>query len=179
MIAIASEQELKSAFRPIDRDEVLVPAQLVFPIKLTDYIAWMEPSGHRVYLLFQEPDGSGARGLVFKRTHSSGSEPVMQMCQWCHSVRAGDAVRLLTVKADSRRTVGLHLCGDLSCKEKVLSIPGVNDLREPFGAYEKLFRVVMNMSDFARTIRPNEGKTLNPTSSKSIEFASEPNRKLH
>jgi hypothetical protein len=153
MISISSESELLATFRTIDRDEVSLLATMKFPLVIKDYIAWLEPSGHRVFLIFQEPDGSCARGIVFKR-NSGASEPVVQMCQWCHSVRGGNAVRLLTARASAKRNVGLLLCNDLSCKDKVLTTPGVNDLREPFGAYEKLFRVVMNMRDFALSLTP-------------------------
>lgn len=149
MIRIDSEHELLMAFREIDRDEVDLASAVKFPLILKDYLAWTEPSGHRVYLLFQDPNGNIARGLVFRRS-SIPAQPIVQMCQWCHSVRGGNAVRLLTVKASQNRTLGLHLCSDLSCKEKVLSTPGVNDMREPYSRYEKLYRVIMNMSDFMR-----------------------------
>jgi hypothetical protein len=153
MISIFSEEELLATFRTIDRGEVSLPSEISYPLVLKDYIAWLEPSGHRVFLVFQEPDGSCARGVVFKRATGT-AEPVVQMCQWCHSVRGGGAVRLLTAKASPKRVVGLLLCNDLSCKDKVLNNPGVNDLREPFGAYEKLFRVIMNMRDFVRSLSP-------------------------
>ena len=148
MISVNDETQLKQVFREIDRDEVSIPSEIKFPLILKDYVSWLEPSGHRVFLVFQDPSGRGARGVVFRRT-SPGADPVVQMCQWCHSVRGGNAVRLLTARVSARRTVGAHLCGDLSCKEKVLGRPGVNDLREPFSSYEKLYRVLLNMSEFA------------------------------
>lgn len=149
MICIVSPAQLKEAFRAIDRDQVSVPHDLAFPLRLTDYIAWTEPSGHRVFLVFQDPSGQGARGIVFKRTGSSNGG-VARMCQWCHSVRGGSLIRLLTAQASKSRNVGVHLCADLSCKTKVLGRPGVNDLREPYSAYEKLYRVILNMAEFAK-----------------------------
>ena len=148
MIRITSENELINAFREIDRNDVRLPHDIKFPLALKDYLSWQEPSGARVYLVFQDPRGRGARGIVFKRTGGSPSEGVVQMCQWCHSVRGGNAVGLLTAKATKRRRVGVHLCSDLSCKQTLLGGPGVNDLREPFSRYEKLFRVLLKMSEF-------------------------------
>lgn len=149
MIRISSENELRAAFRPIDAKELFLPGDLSYPIVLRDYMAWIEPSGHRVFLLFQDPNGLGARGIVFRRSHSSSSGTV-QMCQWCHSVRGGNSVRLLTAANGTRKRIGMYLCQDLSCKEKVLGSPGVDDLREPYSRYEKLYRVLLKMSDFAR-----------------------------
>jgi hypothetical protein len=150
MICITSESQLKEAFRSIDQDEVQLPHDLVFPVVLKDYFAWTEPSGHRVFLIYQDPTGRGACGIVFKRASGGAGDGIAQMCQWCHSVRAGNAVRLLTAKASPKRRVGIHVCSDLSCKDKVLEGPGVNDLREPFSRYEKLFRVLLKMSEFTR-----------------------------
>ena len=164
MISISSKSQMLDAFRPIDRPEVQLPHGLEFPVVLKDYMAWVEPSGARVFLLFQDPTVGGARGVVFRRNNAT-PEQVTQMCQWCHSVRGGNSVRLLTAKLSPKRTgahrtVGLHLCADLSCKDKVLGTPGINDLREPYSAYQKLFRVLLNMGDFCRN---SLGMTLDPS----------------
>ena len=147
MICISSEPHLKHAFREIDQDAVLIPRSLPFPIVIRDYIAWSEPSGHRVFLVFQDPRGGGARGIVF--TRGQAANDVVQMCEWCHSVRGGNSVRLLTAQVGRNRRVGVHLCQDLNCKENVLGKPGVNDMREPYSGYEKLYRTLLKMSDFA------------------------------
>ncbi len=150
MIKISSEAELLSTFRPIDREEVILTDKITFPILLTDYVAWVEPSGHRVYLVFQDPSerGGAAWGVVFKRSQGPGD--TMQMCQWCHSVRGGRSVSLLTAAVTPKNRIGVHVCSDLSCKDKVLGLPGVNDLREPYSRFEKLFKVLYRMSDFVR-----------------------------
>ena len=150
MIRIASEKELLESFRPLDREEVLeFPANLKFPFLLKDYLTWTEPSGHRIYLVFNEQDTRRPLGIVFKRGQGAGTAPP-QMCEWCHSVRAGDGVGLLTATASSSRRVGLHLCRDLSCKDKVESTPGANDFFESMSSRERIQRIVGRMTEFAR-----------------------------
>lgn len=148
MIRITSENELLNLFRPIDRDEVQVPADMTFPLIVRDYIKWIEPSGHRAYLVFLDPDQPQALGVVFRRTSSSDSPA--QMCQWCHSVRSGNGVGLLTSSSGTRRRVGLYLCRDLGCKEQLTEGPRVNDMRETLDVEQKMQRVLRRMADFAK-----------------------------
>lgn len=129
MIRIQSEQQLIDAFREIDRADVQLPRDLTFPFLLKDYLAWIEPSGHRTYLLFNDEDSRNLLGVVFKRAQEPADTPV-KMCEWCHSVRGGGRVAMLSVKVDQNKLIGLHLCRDLSCKEKINELPGVNDLTE-------------------------------------------------
>ena len=107
----------------------------------------MLASGHRLFLLFE--DSGDRRGIVFERTHGSAETPAA-MCQWCHAVRRGPAVGLLTASAARHRRVGVHLCTDLSCRENALGVPGVNDFLESVSAPERLQDVLTRMREFAR-----------------------------
>ncbi|HEX6836374.1 MAG TPA: FBP domain-containing protein [Polyangia bacterium] len=108
---IASYEELLTCFRRIDRKEVELAEGLSFPLKLHRVVTWSY--GHRAFLVFRDPRTGDARGIVFHRT--SGAESVLSMCHWCQRSRGRGAVKLLTARAGSRRTVGQYLCGDLSC----------------------------------------------------------------
>lgn len=147
MIRIANEAELLDSFRALDRDQVQLSPDFQFPLAVKDYLSWVEPSGHRVYLVF--PDDGSLRGVVFERTSSSSEVPV-SMCQWCHSVRRGSGVGLLTASAGRNRRVGVYLCRSLECKDNVMSPPTINDFSEGLSGSERLQRVVRRMSDFAR-----------------------------
>lgn len=149
MIRIANEEEMKQAFRPIDQGDVQLPSELLFPLLVRDYLAWVEPSGHRAFLVFADPAKNSPRGIVFKRGHQSADAPPV-MCDWCHSVRGKGAVGLLTVTVSPHHRIGLNLCRDLSCKEKLEKPPGANDLFESIPPDDKKRRLVERMSDFAR-----------------------------
>lgn len=140
---------MRATFRAIDQDEVYVPPDLKFPIGVRDYLAWTEPSGHRVFLVFVEPYSQEKLGIVFHRTHGTADTPAA-MCQWCHAVRAGGAVALLTAAVTKRRRVGLHLCANLNCRENALSTPGIHDFIESISANERVKRILVRMSAFAR-----------------------------
>jgi hypothetical protein len=101
-------------------------------------------------LLFDDPFSSlGPMGIVFKR--ASPSQDTAQMCQWCHAVRGGGRVSLLTTAAGKKRRIGLYLCRDLDCREKIFGHrPDVNDLRESLGKSQRLNRILEKMSEFAR-----------------------------
>lgn len=146
MNRISSEQELLECFRLLDRDEVEIPRSIQFPLNVKDYFSWIEPSGARAYLLFPDGEQEQLKGIVFRRG-PVGTPPVM--CEWCHSVGAGE-IGLLTATASSNRRVGLHLCRNLDCKEKASSTPGINDLPEGLDADEKIRRITARMSDFSR-----------------------------
>ncbi len=152
MIRIFNEKELLDSFRPLDRDQVELPKDLKFPLGIQDYLAWVEPSGARVYLVLAEPENRHPLGVVFRRDQTSG--PAAMMCEWCHSVRAGDGVTLLTATASSHKRVGIPLCRDLSCKDKALlrvaDAPGPHDFPETLNGPEKVRRIVARMSSFAR-----------------------------
>jgi hypothetical protein len=148
MIRIVNETQLKEFFRNLDQDEVSTIG-LKFPMGLKDYTSWLEPSGHRVYLVFRDTESQKPRGIVFTRTHSH-TDGISKMCDWCHSVRGGDSIGLLSARASQNLTIGVELCTDLSCKEKLAHTPGVNDVRETLSPDEKIERLLKKMSDFAR-----------------------------
>lgn len=148
MIRISSTQELLEAFRTIDRDDVQIAKDFRFPMTYRDYLAWPEPSGHRMYLVFQDAVTGVLRGVVFQRTRGS-AEASPAMCQWCHSVRPGQAVSLMTAAAGPNRRVGVHLCSDLNCRDNVFSTPGIHDFHEGFAPQERLLRVLGRMVEFS------------------------------
>lgn len=148
MIHINSETELLSAFRLIDREEVQIPRSLPIPLKFEDYTTWIEPSGHRVYLLLEDKKKKLPFGIVFRRDQESNGN--YGMCEWCHSVRAGNGISLLTATASSHRRVGINLCRDLDCKEKANSIPSPNDIPEVFNQQERIEKITSRMFNFIK-----------------------------
>ena len=112
MTTVTSEAELQSFFRDLDRDEVELAPELTLPFAIDDARAWAV--GPRVFLLFCDRPGARPRGIVFHR-NSGGIPDVVAMCDWCHAIRGHGAVKLMTVRADERRRVGMFLCSDLGC----------------------------------------------------------------
>lgn len=149
MLRIGSEEEMKQAFRPIDQDEVQFPSDMLFPLLVRDTLTWIEPSGHRAYIVYADPSKNAARGIVFKRNHATSDAPPA-MCDWCHSVRGKGNVGLLTTAVSKTRRIGLSLCRDLNCIEKLTDLPGINDLRESVKTDEKIRQILERISDFAR-----------------------------
>jgi hypothetical protein len=149
MLRVSSHQDLLDTFRALDRAEVQIPSSFKFPLAVRDYLTWIEPSGHRIYLVFEDEVTHRPLGVVFQRTHGHADTPA-SMCHWCHAVRSGDGVGLLTAAVTSQRRVGVHLCSDLSCRERALSTPGVHDFRESVSGGEKVRQIMARMNDFAK-----------------------------
>lgn len=149
MIRITNEEELLGTFRSIDRDEVQIPLTARFPMAVKDYVAWIEPSGHRIYLVFEDTQTGSPLGVVFQRTRGSANT-VASMCQWCHAVRSGSGVGLLTATVAKDHRVGVHLCADLNCREHAMGPPGIHDFNESLSSGEKLQNILRRMTAFAR-----------------------------
>ena len=149
MFRIASEKELLESFRPLEREEVILSEPLRFPLFVKDYLTWIEPAGNRVYLVFNDRNSGPPLGIVFRRDQSTGGT-VGRMCEWCHSVGASDSVSLLTATVSSKRRVGIQLCRDLSCKEKMESNPVADDFSGSLTSRERVQKIVKKISLFAR-----------------------------
>jgi hypothetical protein len=148
MVKISNIEDLKATFRKIDQDKVAVPAEMKFPLGLRQTLRWIEPSGARIFFVFEDPVSHLPMGLVFHR--NPGTPSPINMCDWCHSVRGGNEVNLLTVNATAHRRIGANLCQNLDCVDKLAKPPGVNDLPESFDQSEKLARLMHRISTFAR-----------------------------
>lgn len=150
MFRIGDERELLECFREIDRDGVVPPTELKFPLFVRDYLAWEEPSGARTYVVFADGDHRKPLGIAFRR--DTGAPSPTSMCGWCHTTRDGHGVGLLTATANSKRRVGLHLCRDLSCKEQIerAAPGGGGGLDAGRTTHERVRQVIARMGEFAR-----------------------------
>ncbi len=64
---IKSSEELLKAFRSRDQKNVFIPKTMRFPLSIGHYLAWTEPSGVRVYLVFKKADWKAPVGVAFRR----------------------------------------------------------------------------------------------------------------
>jgi len=117
MFRLTSEEKLIRSFRPRDRAGLELPSGLSFPVFVRHYLAWREPSGASVRLVFSVPGGAPT-GILFQRAHGGESRSA-QMCEWCHSPGGSHEIGLLTADASSRRRAGIIACLDVRCQEKL------------------------------------------------------------
>ena len=110
MSTFVTEADLVRCFREIDRGEVELSPDFAFPLPLDETLVWT--AGPRAFLVYREH--GKARGIVFHR-NPGGSPEAAAMCEGCHVVRAHGGVKLMSVRSDERRSVGVYLCSDLSC----------------------------------------------------------------
>lgn len=116
---VETEQELIKAFRPRDQKNVEPPAKVKYPLSYEYYLTWGDPSGHYRYLVLRRPRDQKLIGMIFKRGQQGSWISATRLCDWCHAFGAADQIDLLTLHPDARKTVGLMLCVDLSCLDKL------------------------------------------------------------
>ena len=119
MFRVATEKDFLDAFRPRDRKHVELPPELKFPMIIQDYLAWVDPAGARVFLLFTAPGHPHPTGIAFRRDQSRGGVSTGRMCEWCHSQGSSDQIGLLSADVNSRKRVGITLCLDLACGARI------------------------------------------------------------
>ncbi|KFE69369.1 FBP domain-containing protein [Hyalangium minutum] len=119
MFRLETDRALIEAFRPRDRRVIEMPENVMFPLFVRDYLAWTETSGARVYLVFAAPVSRKPIGIIFRRESQDSGVGTSRICEWCHSYGSSSEVGLLTTDVNSKRRVGVHLCLDLRCKEKL------------------------------------------------------------
>jgi hypothetical protein len=120
MVSLRTEEQLLGCFRKIDRREVELAPDLRLPIVFAEVFAWSV--GPRAFLLFRETPEAPVRGLVFHRTPGM-RDGIFAMCEWCQSVRGQGAIKLMSVTADRRRSIGVYVCSDLGCLGRARELP--------------------------------------------------------
>jgi hypothetical protein len=112
MVTLATEEELLACFRRIDRSHVELAPDLKLPIRVHDLFAWSV--GPRAFLLYRDLGDGATRGLAFQRSPGIANA-VAVMCEWCHFSRSAGAIKLMSVAADKKRSLGIYVCNDLGC----------------------------------------------------------------
>jgi hypothetical protein len=119
MFRIETEKELLGAFRSRDRKHVELPKGTKLPLFVRDYLAWVDPYGVRVFLVFTAPGSKRPTGIAFRRDQGGDKNLAPHMCEWCRAHGTSDQIGLLTTDVDSKRRVGVNLCLDLRCNERL------------------------------------------------------------
>lgn len=155
MFDISSEEELLSFFRDRDQKRVILSRDLEFPMRVQYYFTWTESSGVYRYLLFKKPGWETPMGLVFRQGSNTSPEGATGgICDWCHTYGSSNQIGLLTTAVTSKRTVGMMLCLDLSCGEKIENAPSQSGKSPEARIVETCERIG---SFFDETIRPAVG----------------------
>jgi hypothetical protein len=147
MYSVETEADLLRCFRQLDRGDVELAPDLELPLTVDGALSWS--FGPRVYLLLGGQGGALPRGVVFHR--NGGATPsVATMCQWCHRVGDRGRVKLLAVRAGSRRWIGQYLCSELDClaPHDDERLPDVDGLRETTTAEARARRTLARMESF-------------------------------
>lgn len=120
-----SETELLNVFRKKDKEKVVLPRAMKFPVRVRFYHAWTEPSGVYTYLIFKKSGWEAPRGVVFKRGATGSHNSPTRLCDWCHAYGRADQIGMMRVVVNPKVTLGMMICLDLSCEEKLESMANI------------------------------------------------------
>lgn len=143
MFKLDTEAAVLATFRPKDRKVVEFHSDLKFPVIVRDYLAWTHPAGGRVFLVFAIPNGTPT-GIAFDTNGGTGPS-VPAMCDWCHMSAAGTGVGMLTATVNANKRAGVHVCADLSCRQKIEDAAN----RSGISVRPALEKLVLRMGRFA------------------------------
>lgn len=118
-----SKEDILDCFRDRDRDRVILQRGIEFPMRVQYYFTWGESSGVYRYLLFKKPGWERPRGLIFRVGSSNSDAATGGICDWCHAYGNSEQIGLMTTAINSKRTIGVMLCRDLSCGDKIENGP--------------------------------------------------------
>jgi hypothetical protein len=144
MFRIENQTALTSSFRELDRETVEIPREFQFPLFVRNTLTWLENSGNRVFLVFLDPQSRKRFGIAFRRDSERGT--TSHHCEWCHSFGGPSEIGLLTATASEKRRVGIHLCLDLSCFEKIEARTGLTGENSRLLSHQ----LQLKISEFAR-----------------------------
>lgn len=119
MFRLEHEDDLLEAFRPRDRKHVELPPGRRYPFTCLDYFAWASEHGERIFLLFKAPSEQLVTGITFRRDNASSSDPTPRVCHWCLAFGSARTIGMLSADVNSKRKVGVYVCLDLGCRERV------------------------------------------------------------
>lgn len=149
MFKLSSEQELTRCFRDSDQDQIILTEEIQNQLKesrlIIDYMRWIEPSGARAYLVFKGENFKAPLGIVFRRDQSLGPQSAA-MCEWCHTVGSGNEIGMLTTTSQHRKRIGVSLCRDLRCADRIRS----SEFNSSASVQERIRRLVLKMTIFAQ-----------------------------
>lgn len=118
MFKLETEAELLASFRPKDRKLVQLGPEVTLPQFVRNYLTWKHPAGSYVYLVFATPGGAPT-GIAFDHSGGGAGPSVPAMCDWCHLSSGGNQVGLLTARRNAKKRVGVHVCTDLGCQQRL------------------------------------------------------------
>lgn len=144
MFRIESEKALQRAFRSRDRKYVELPKGLQLPLFVRDYLSWVDPYGVRVFLVFVAPGSKQPTGIAFRRDQQGDPTLAPKFCDWCQAP-TGAEVGLLTTDVDSKRRVGVNVCLDLRCDERLEALAD----RSGRSSLDEKARLIERMARFA------------------------------
>ncbi len=122
-----------------------LPRGTRLPLNVRDYLAWVDPYGVRVFLVFCAPGSKRLTGIAFRRDQQGDKSLASQVCDWCLSPSGAGQVGLLTTDVDAKRRVGVNLCLDLRCNERLETAANLSGR----SAVEDTKRLLERMSRFA------------------------------
>ncbi len=140
--------ELKATFSHDERQEWVDPKNINWEER--DFLAWKHPQAG--YYFVCVPSRERLYGMVFRMKAGAGN--LFGQCDLCLASNDEQGVKLATVETvdNPRRQIGLHVCADLGCSERIRGLKAGLFMYETISIGKRIERLQMKMERFARKV---------------------------
>lgn len=116
----------------------------------SDFLAWKHPRGGSWFVLM--PLGEGWQGMVFQMNAGAGTAG--GPCQLCLATgpEPGTKAALVETWSNPRRKLGLHVCADMGCSQRVRGLRPGRFMSETLSAGRRIERLQMRLAGFAAKV---------------------------
>lgn len=143
-------EEIKAAFAPFDRVAWVDPELSSIQWDDLDYIAWKHPDAGSYFV------GVDSReklyGMVFKMNAGAGN--LRGQCDLCHASNNVQGIKLALVETQEnpRRQLGIQVCADLACSERIRGLKAGVFMYETISVGKRIERLQLKLQRFARKV---------------------------
>lgn len=139
--------QIVSAFE--GKRDLVTPDLTIINWQELDYLGWIDPSGHRGYVVLQSPNTGEVCGITMNRSRRESRKLRMEMCSWCYYVHKGNGTAMFTVMvkgSEGRHILGNAICKNLDCSLRIRNLVDPENFMEE-SLYEpaKIWRMQQQM----------------------------------
>lgn len=143
-------EEIKSAFAPYDRAIWVDPDLKSISWEDQDFLAWKHPEAGSYYVCVDSREK--LYGMVFKMNAGAGN--LRGQCDLCHASNNIQGIKLALVETQDnpRRQLGVQVCADLACSERIRGLKAGIFMYETISVGKRIERLQMKIERFARKV---------------------------
>lgn len=144
-------ESIKQSFPARDIDQVWQDPDLQdFPWEERDFISWKHPHAGHYFACLDTPEG--LRGIIFQM--NSGMGRSSGYCDLCFASNREIGIKPAFIEQGSnpRRKIGIYVCGDLACSQRVRGQKSAYFMYETISVGRRIERLQMRLQSLWKKV---------------------------